>query len=173
MRRMYLTWRIPNAELCWLLQKCLMPHLHLLLTLFLLLMPVQLFPSLLPLPTSASPSFWWLQRISSFSHIESAFFGQSTLLDIEEEKKIISYCPGQGAQVVGSSSHAPKSCELDPDQGTCLGCSFDSRLGPVQEATDWWFSPTLMSLCLFLSLSPFPLSLNSINIPSGEDSKNY
>ena len=69
---------------------------------------------------------------------------------------IVCLSPGQVAQLVGASSHAPK------------GGGFDLWSGHIGEAIDGCLS--LISLSMFLSLSPF-LSLNWIDTSLGEDLK--
>ena len=63
-------------------------------------------------------------------------------------------------QWVGAPSHTPKGYRFDliPGQGTYVGCGVNPLSGCVWEETD-------------VSLSHLPLSLKSINISSGEDSK--
>ena len=58
--------------------------------------------------------------------------------------------PGLVAQLVGTSSSAPKGCMFDFCSGTYLGCGFSPWLGCLQEATQ-----------LFLFNIYVPLSLSS------------
>ena len=60
-----------------------------------------------------------------------------------------------------------QGCGLVPGQNTYLSCKFDSHLGHIWEAANRYLSLTWM----FLSLSPLPLSLKSINISSDKDLK--
>ena len=55
-------------------------------------------------------------------------------------------------------------------QGTDVGCGFNPRSGPVQEATDQCFSLTTMFLSVFLSL-PYSLSKISEYISLGGNKK--
>ena len=65
-------------------------------------------------------------------------------------QKIFS-CPGWMAQLVGALTHTTKDCRFDSQLGHILRLQFNPQLGYVQEATDQYFSLTLMSLSLSLS----------------------
>ena len=92
----------------------------------------------------------------------------STLADkhvLEVNMKSRHFSPGWAklTKLVGVSSHTPKSNGFDAWSGHMLGLWVDPWSACMQEAEDQLFS---LSLSYSLSL---PLSLESVNISSGED----
>ena len=115
--------------------------------------------SALPAPTSVECWVWLPQWPTapngSYQHFRSCPNGDIrwkkadfTRLFLKSKKS-----PGQVAQLFGALSHTPKGCGFDSWSGHKLGCRFDPRSGCIWEATCQRFSP---------------LSLKSINAPSGE-----
>ena len=73
------------------------------------------------------------------------------------------------AESGGVSSHKSKVRQFGSilGQGAYLGCGLNPQVGLVQEASDQRFS--LTSMFLSLCMPPYPLSLKSISMYSGED----
>ena len=92
--------------------------------------------------------------------------------DVKRKQRALSGWPVDWSIV----SCTRKVAGLIPSQNTYVGCRFSPQLGNVREATDQYFSLTLLSLSLIsLSLSllpsPFLLSLKAITMFSGKDLK--
>ena len=95
--------------------------------------------------------FWYIYKIKCFTAVKKKSSGQWL--------SFLEHCPVH-LKVTGSI----------PGQGTYLGCKFDPQSGCIWEATNRYFSLTLMFLSLSLSL---PSSFSKINkdISLGKDSK--